>query len=547
MSAVWSAGQARRRARAGSGWLQVSPVLAILFFLVPIVSLAWIAFSGGSAAFPRLDVIGDALVQTALLLTGVAVISAGIAVPLAWAVARFEFPFRRQIEVLSVLPLALPAYLAAYAFVDLTDFFGPLQSGLRGVFGAAKLPWFPDLRSLPGACFVMALTLYPYVYLPARWSFERQSARQIEAARSLGAGARELLFKIALPLAWPSIVAGLTLALLETMNDIGATQYLGVQSLTVVTFTTWTVRDNLPGAAQLALLLLVIVAILIAVEARSRRARHYADPSRQITTTDRLFRRGAKGWFLSAGCALPFLLGFVAPASQLIARSVRDLAQSGFRDETLMALFHTLVLAGSATCVILLIGFGLVLLKRLRDGLPERSAVRLSALGYGVPGVILVLGLMPLAGAIDQMLFAGGLIRSALLSGSFVIVIIAYALRFTAIASSQADAAMKRLSRNVDHAAATLGATRMGLVSRILTPQMVSVAGAAAILVAVDCIKELPATLLLRPLNVETLSTLVYEAASRGAFEEGAVAATLIVLISLVPLTVLFRLITRNA
>ncbi len=546
MSLAASLRQKRYRASARVGRRGVIASLAILFFALPLISLCVIAVSGGHAAFPRASILGQSLSETVLLLIGVSILVIAFAVPLAWFVTRFEFPLRRAIEIASVLPLALPTYLAAYAYVSLTDFFGPLQSTLRDLFGVSRLIWFPDLRSLPGACFIMAMTLYPYVYIPARWSFERQSARQIEAARSLGARGAGLFFRIALPLAWPAIMAGLTLALLETLNDIGATQYLGVQSLTVATFTTWTVRDNLAGAAQMALVLLAIVTSLIAFERWSRRKRRYADSSRHAALPDRVRLRGIRGGGMLALCALPFLLGFAAPASLLLQSCIHDLGVNGLRPDVASALGNTLLLAFFATLFILAVGFGLVLLTRLAQNMLPRIAVEAATTGYAVPGLILVVGLMPLAGLVDRSLFALGMIQTALLSGSYLIVIIAYSLRFTAIATGQGGAAMKRLTRNVDHAAVTLGASRMRLVKDILSPQLISVAGAAAILIAVDCIKELPATLVLRPLNVETLSTLVYGAASRGAFEDGAVAAMLIVLVGLAPLTVLFRLTARE-
>jgi iron(III) transport system permease protein len=285
-----------RNRRAGRlfGPLGIVPAIVLAFFLLPLASLAVIAVSGGWASLPRAGAILGALRETGVLLAGTAAVCLLVAVPLAWAVSRYEFPLRRLIELLSVLHLALPAYLAAYAYVSLTDHFGPLQTGLRALSGAKTIPWFPDFRSMAGACFVMGMTLFPYVYLPARWSFERQSARQIEAARNLGATGSGLLWRIALPLAWPAIIAGLSLALLETLNDIGATQYLGVNSLTVLTFNTWTMRDNLAGSAQLALLLLVGVAGLIVLERRFRKARRYADPSRHSAPTERLSIPGAQ-------------------------------------------------------------------------------------------------------------------------------------------------------------------------------------------------------------------------------------------------------------
>jgi iron(III) transport system permease protein len=534
--------EARPRPLAG----RAASLFAIAFFLAPLAALFAIAVSGGITTVPGWSNLSTTLRDTGLLLLGVGLLAMIFALPLAWVVSRYDFPLRRAIEIVSVLPLALPTYLSAYAYVSLSDHFGPLQTVLRAATGLERLPWFPDLRSMGGACFVMAAALFPYVYVPARWSFERQSARQIEAARNLGASSRALFFKIAMPLAWPAIVAGLTLALLETLNDIGATQYLGVQSLTVATFTTWTVRDNLPGAAQMALMLLLIVAMLIHAERWSRQTRHYADPSRHMAVSDRRKLHGLRAWLLTLIAAVPSMIGFFAPASVLAVAAWRDLSRNGLRPDVADALFSTIILALLATAVIVLIGFGLALAHRLRSGKIEALSLRFSAIGYAIPGLILVIGLMPLIGAIDQALHAIGLIGTAVVSGSYAILIIAYALRFTSISSGQAEAALQRLSRNVDHAAVTLGGSRGRLIRDILAPQILTATGAATILILVDCVKELPATLVLRPLNVETLSTLVYGAASRGSFEDGATAALLIVLIGLVPLTLLFRMTARE-
>jgi iron(III) transport system permease protein len=536
-----------RQASPRKGWSLLFALLAVLFFVLPLLSLLVIAARSGTGVLPGWGILEGALYDTFWLMFGTGLIAVGLAVPLAWFVSRYDFPLRRMIEVVSILPLALPGYLAAYAYVSLLDHFGPVQGLLRALLGVDRLAWFPDLRSLPGACFVMGATLFPYVYLPARWSFERQSLRQIEAARNLGASARTLFWKIALPLARPAIVAGLMLALLETLNDIGATQYLGVQSLTVVTYTTWTIRDNLGGSAFIALVLLLIVTGLIFLERHQRRAKIYAAPSRHVALPDRINVHGMKGWLFCGLTLLPFLVGFAAPFCFMLWSSLRDIRLHGMRTEILDALMNTVLLAGGATVLIVALGFALVLARRLGNGMVQRSALALSMIGYGIPGLILVVGLLPLAGVVDQGLRAAGLISTAVLSGSLLLLIAVYALRFTAIASGQADAAMGRLSRNVDHAAATLGGSRKTLLTRILVPQLLPVAGAAGILVAVDCIKELPATLLLRPFNFETLSTLIYEAASRGAFEEGAFAALLIVLVGIVPMVLLFRLISRNA
>jgi iron(III) transport system permease protein len=548
-----NAASALRRAptyydRHRPAWVQTWPVyavllLAILFFASPVLALLWQVLTIGGIGGISIRSLQRASLATGWLLAGTAFVILITAVPLAWLLARYRFFGRGFLQTVAVLPLALPVYLAAYCHVAFFDHFGPLQNGLRSVFGLENTAQFPllDLRNGWGASFVMGIALYPYVFVPARLAFARQSARYLEAAQLLGLPQSRMFWQIALPLAWPAIALGLTLALLETLNDIGATQYLGVNAMTAAIYQTWVIRDDFSTAVVLSLLLLTCVALLIFVERRLQRRIPRLESQRHQASAAAI---RLSGW--RAACAfwigfLPPLFGFFLPSSILVRAAWHDLAVSGLRDDVLAALVSTGWLAMLAIMTILLLGFAIALMHRLAQSTIGNIALRFSLAGYAIPGLMLVIVLMPMAGAFDQWLIEAGIASSALLSGSVTLLVIAYALRFTGISASQAESSLGQLSHNADYAARTLGAGRWRLTKQILVPQILPAAGAAAILVLVDCIKELPATILLRPLNFETLSTLVYGHASRGAFEDGAVAALLITVMGLIPILFLGR------
>jgi iron(III) transport system permease protein len=516
---------------------------AILFFASPVLVMLWQAMSGGGGDGISLRSLERASTATAGLLLRVGLVALLVAVPLAWLVARYRFSGRGMVEVLAVLPLALPTYLAAYCHVAFTDHFGPLQTGIRALFGlepTAQLP-FLDLRNPWGTGLIMGFALYPYIFIPARLAFARQSARYIEAAQLLGLPKRQMLRKIALPMAWPAIALGLTLVLLETLNDIGATQYLGINAMTAAIYQTWVIRDDFRTAVILSLLMLALVAVLIWAERVLQRRIPRVESQRHQGHVAEEQLQGFRAIAALLAGLLPPIIGFGIPASVLAQSAWHDLAANGVREDVTGAFWSTLLLAAIAVVVILVLGFAIALLHRLHQGRIGALALRMSLAGYAIPGLMLVIALMPLAGSIDQGLMQAGLISGALFSGSLFLIVLAYALRFSGISAQQAEASLAQLSHNADHAARSLGAGRRRLVWQILVPQVIPAAGAASILVLVDCIKELPATILMRPLNFETLATLVYSHASRGAFEDGAVAALLITLAGLVPILFLGR------
>lgn len=520
--------------------------------LLPLLALAATALSSTQAAeiWPHLvaNVLPGVLMQTALLLLGVGLLSAGIGVGAAWLVSQFEFPGRRSLEWLLVLPLALPTYLTAYIYVEFLGFQGPLQSALRAMTGWRSLRdyWFPDPRNLPGAIAIMAIVLYPYVYLSTRALFSLQGATIVEAARNLGATPGRLFWRIGLPLARPALAAGLTLVLLETLNDIGATEYLGVRSLTLSIYTTWINRGSLPGAAQIACVMLLVVFLLILAEARLRGQRRFTLPVRQPRHVGRKLLTGRAAAAAAFACLLPVLFGAILPIGYLVAEILQRGLLDQFDTGLLKLLGNAVLLAGTASIIVLALGLGIATASRSGRETWLKPLARLASLGYAVPGTVLALGLLIPLAAFDNALANAsralfGFNPGLVLIGSGAALVIAYAVRFLAIGVSGVESGLARVSPRIDDAARALGAGRQEILRRLHWPLARPAVAAAALLVFVDCLKELPATLLLRPLNIDTLATVVYGHASRGVFEDGALAALLIIFAGLYPAVILAK------
>ncbi|PZU88378.1 MAG: iron ABC transporter permease [Chelatococcus sp.] len=510
---------------------------------LPLAALVLTALSSqGQGLWPHLiaNVLPVATANTALLLLGIAVLCSVLGIGTAWLVTQYAFPGQRAFAWLLALPLALPTYITAYVYVDVLSFQGPLQAGLRALTGWRSLRdyWFPDPRNLPGAIFIMSAVLYPYVYLSARALFGVQSAAIIESARTLGASQGRLFWRIALPMARPALAAGLTLVLLEALNDVGATEFLGVSTLTLSIYTTWVNRGSLAGAAQIACVMLVIVFALILAERWLRGARRFALPVRQPRAVRRTPLTGGRAFAASLACALPVFFGAVVPMGYLVV----EVAQRG-----LLANADATLLGGLVTAVLLallasglVVALGIAIAVAVRQGREPwvKPLARIASLGYAVPGTVLALGLLvPLAALDNRIADAStalfGVNPGLLFIGSGAALVVAYVVRFLAIAVGGVESGLSRISPRVDEAARTLGARAPEVLRRVNWPLMRPATAAAALLVFVDCLKELPATLLLRPLNLETLSTIVYGHASRGVFEDGALAALLIVLAGL--------------
>lgn len=543
--------RARRRSlrsRAGSLWLGAAVAIAAAV-AAPLAVLVAAAFGADLAHWKHLGafVLPQALANTLLLLAGVGAIVTVVGTGCAWLVTAYDFPGRRILTWALLLPLAVPTYIVAFAYLDLLHPIGPVQGAIRWLLGFDSPRQFrlPDLRSLPGAIFVLGFVLYPYVYLSTRAMFVTQSASLLEAARTLGAGRIATFWRVVVPLARPAIAVGVSLALLETLNDIGASEFLGVQTLTVSVYTTWITRSDLAGAAQIALAMLAIVVGMIVLERYGRRRQRYAHGRRMRPLAPRKLT-GAAAWSAAVVGWLPVLIGFGAPAAYLAVETGKRLhLVGGVSAQLLTGLANTLTIAAAATVATLACGLVVAWAARARRDSahagPARVCARIACLGYAVPGTVLAIGLLiPLAAA-DRLLGAALGRDGLLLMGSAAALVIAYTVRFLAISTGSIEAGLARIPPSLEQAARSLGETAGGTLRRVHLPLLRPALTTSALLVFVDAMKELPATLLLRPLNFDTLATWLYAEAARGTYEEGAVAALAIVLAGLVPVILLAR------
>lgn len=532
-------------------WSLAALVVALLV-LAPLLALAWNAAQGSEGLWSHLGrhVLPRAGLNTAVLLLGVGLLAAALGAGSAWLVSAYDFPGRGALSWALLLPLAMPTYIVAYAYLDLLHPLGPVQSLLRALLDIDSPRDFrlPDVRSLGGCIVLLGFVLYPYVYLTTRAMFLTQAGGLLEAARALGVPRRALFHRVALPLARPALAVGVALVLLETLNDIGASEFLGVQTLTVAVYTTWITRGDLPGAAQIALGMLAIVSLLVWLERHGRRRQRYAAGQRPRPMQAQRLHGGAALAALGLG-AVPILVGFLLPALYLAWAGIGRLQTHGISQALRDSAWNTVLVAGCATLATLLAGLAVAWALRLaqarRRARLAGACLRVASLGYAVPGTVLAIGLLtPLAwvdiGLGEALRHFGGEPRMWLM-GSMAALVLAYVLRFLAIGIGSIDAGLTRISPSLDQAARSLGQTTGGMLRRVHLPLLRPALAAGALLVFVDAMKELPATLMLRPVNFETLATWLYADAARGAYEDGAVAAFLIVLVGLVPVALLAR------
>ena len=546
---VGHVGRWRRRPGSpavGPGWRLASTLIA-LGVLAPVVTLLWLAGGSDLSHWAHLaqHVLPQAALNTAVLLAGVGALVLVIGTGCAWLVTACDFPGRRVLHWALLLPLAMPSYIVAFAYLDLLHPIGPVQGAIRWMLGLDSPRQFrlPDLRSMPGAILVLGFVLYPYVYMTARAMFVTQPAHLMEAARTLGESRWGAFVRVALPLARPALAVGLSLALLETLNDIGASEFLGVNTLTVAVYTTWVTRSDLAGAAQIACAMLFAVVALVLLERHGRRHQRFGSAQCMHAAQPRRLR-GAAGWAAMAAAALPVLIGFAAPALYLVWETAKRLNGGAGLSQGLVASFvNTLTLAGGVTVVAVAAGLVVAWAARRTGGAPNRARwqARAATLGYALPGTVLAIGLLTPALAFDAAV-ASLLGQDGLpLMGAGVVLVLACSIRFLAMPIGAIEAGLARIPPAIEQAARLLGENAGGTLRRVHLPLLRPALATGALLVFVDAMKELPATLLLRPANFDTLATWLYAEAARGTYEEGAVAALAIVLAGLVPVVVLAR------
>lgn len=529
--------------------LSAGALLVAALVLLPIATIAAIALSGGVDDWRYFfqSILPRSTVTTLWLLTLVGLATSAIGVAAAWLVVAYDFPARRLFSWALVLPLAVPPYLAAYAFAEFFLYTGPVQGLVRWAFGFQSVRdyWFPDLRSTGGAAFVLSSVLYPYVYLTARVVFLMQGRGIADVARTLGASPAKVFWRVLLPVARPAIAAGVALVMMETINDIGASEYLGVQTLTVSVYSTWLNRGSLEGGAQVALFMLLFVAALLFAEERARRGQrfHAARGTQMKSRAQRVRLAGWRGRLCLVLVGLPVLSGFGIPLYVFGAYALRrlDRIASAELSSAFVNSLLTATCASAATVVLALFLINAVRLVRTR---PMRIAVRLASVGYALPGGIIGLGLLFVLARFDNTVDAMfrstfGISTGLLITGSAASVVLACIIRFLALAEGAIRSGLEKLPPNLDQAARSLGRTSWQSAVAVLLPLLKPAILTALVLVFVDTIKELSATILLRPFGFNTLATFVYENASRGVPEDGAIAALAIIFTALVPVVLL--------
>ncbi|MEC9347871.1 MAG: iron ABC transporter permease [Pseudomonadota bacterium] len=529
------------------------PVIGLV--ALPLCALVVFALDVEAGIWPHLiaTVLGGYARTTTLLAAGVGVGVAAVGVGAAWLVAIHEFPLRRQFEWALMLPLAAPSYIVAFVYTDFLDYTGPVQSGLRALFGWRNaLDYdFPAIRTLPGAIVVLVLVLYPYVYLLARTAFLAQSRATLDAARMLGHGHGAAFRRVALPMARPAIVVGVALALMETLNEYGTVDFFAVTVFSTGIYHVWLNMHSIEGAAGLALMLVGAVAGLLWLERRARADRRFADPRQARGVTPRVRLTGIRAWLAMLGCALPVILGFVLPFGLLVWMSWRRMGGL-FTGDLGPALLNSLQLSAAAAGVVCLLALSLGFANRTGRSRLLQGSSRVASVGYAIPGSVLAVGVLAPLAAFDNAV--DGLMRDwfgvssgLLLSGSLFALLFGCSARFIAVGHGAIEAGFERIPRSHDDAARLLGCRPLALIPRLHWPALQSSVLTAALLVFVDTMKELPMTLALQPFNFRTLATISHQYASDERFEQAAPAALAIVIAGVIPVILLSRTIRTTA
>ena len=528
-----------------------APLLAFIVALPMLIIVASVFGADSGATWGHLwrTVLADYVVNSLVLMLGVGTLTLILGVPAAWYTAVCEFPGRRLFIWLLPLPLAFPAYIIAYTYTGLLDFPGPVQTFIRDVTGWGHGDyWFPPIRSLGGAIVMLGLVLYPYVFLLARASFLERSASALEVSRTLGYGVRQSFFRLALPLARPAIVTGVSLALMETLADYGTVQYFGVSTFTTGIFRTFYGFDDITAASQLSAALLLFVVLLIFMERYSRRRARY-DTSGPARYEHRIRLSGGQAVWAWVSCMMPVVLGFILPGAVLLKWALYDAAWNG--SSFLALIWNSFYLAALAALIAVACALVLGYARRNRNTRLVRASLGVSGLGYAIPGAIVAIGvIVPLAWLdhrlIDLAKFVTGEQIGLVLSGSVVALLFAYTVRFLAISLGAVQNGLDKIKPSLDYATRSLGRKPIQVLAEIHVPLMRSTVLTALLIVFVDVMKELPATLILRPFDFNTLAVRAYELASDERLADAAVPSLMIVLVGVLPVILLSRTISRG-
>ncbi|NWH08613.1 MAG: iron ABC transporter permease [Alphaproteobacteria bacterium] len=543
----------RHSRQGGPTILTAVAILCALVVALPILSVLANLFASPSPVWTHLasTVLPSYIVNTVVLgvLVGIGTVFGGTVT--AWLVTMCRFPGRPLLEVGLVLPLAMPTYVIAYAYTDLLQYAGPVESLLRAVTGWEHGDyWFPEIRSLGGAAMLFTFVLYPYVYLLARASFLEQSACALEVSRSLGQGPLGTFFRVALPLARPAIVAGASLALMETLADYGAVAYFALPTFTAGIYRAWISMGDVAAAGQLASALFALIALTLLLERLNRGRRRFFHTTQRLRELGGTELRGAAALLAIGVCALPILIGFVVPTITLLHLWL-DTGRALLTPRFLAALSSTVLLAGAAALIAVALALFLALARRYDRRPLIAGAVDFAALGYAIPGSVIAIGVLVPITAFDRSLSASltallGVETRVILTGSILVLLFAYVVRFLAVALQSVQSGLTRVTPHMEDAARSLARGPLDAFRRGALPVIAPSLFTAGLIVLVDVMKELPATLLLRPFNLETLAVQAYAFAADERLAEAGLPALAIVAIGLLPVAFLMREIAQS-
>ncbi|MAU87203.1 MAG: ABC transporter permease [Alphaproteobacteria bacterium] len=531
------------------GALFIAAIIAI-----PILTIFYMALSSEKNIWPHLSstVLPGYIITTLIVLFGVGLITLVIGIGLAWIVTVYNFPFRRILEWLCLIPLAMPTYIIAYTYGEIFDYPGFLQSSLRFIFGwqSYKDYWFPDIYSNGGVIFVMSFVLYPYVYLTSRAAFLRQSISLIEVSSTLGYSLTSSFFRIALPMARPAIIIGLILVMMESMNEFAAFEYYGVNTLSVGVYVTWLEKNNLSGAAQIAIFMLIFVFLLMIIERKLRNKRSFVQKNNNTLAINRVQLVGLRAYIISMICFLPILIGFIFPSIVLLDFIIQRYYEIDII-KYLQLVLNSIYLSSFAAFLTLVISIYLINVSISSNNFIIKLSIGVSRLGYALPGVVLALGIIVPVITVDNFLkgLIGdvfGISMGLIISGTAIGVLYAYIVRFLTIAYGTIESGFSALNPDLGAASRVLGRSRIQTLLGIQLPIIKPALIAAVLLVFVDSMKELPATLLLRPFNFDTLATHVYTYASLSSLEDAALPAMTIVAVGIIPIIFINRVLMRS-
>ena len=535
------------------GWT-LGTLALTLAAVIPVAAVVGIAFTPGDEIWGHLvsTVLPTYIFTTLQLGIGVGIGTLIIGVGTAWLVTTCRFPGRKIFEWAMLLPMAMPAYVIAYVYTDILEYAGPVQEALRDIFGwtTKREYWFPEIRSLGGAISMMTLVLYPYVYLLSRAAFMEQNVCVLEASRMLGRGPWRSFFSVALPVARPAIVVGVTLVLMETLNDFGTVDFFAVSTFTLGIFDVWMNMNNMAGASQLASLLLFFVIALVLLERFGRRKQRFHHTTTKYKALPGYPLTGARGALAFAACALPVLLGFVLPSAVLGGFAVvffEDAANIDVLGYAANSIGLSALAAVLAVGIAIFMAYGV----RMHGGKLLKSVTRVATLGYAVPGAVLGVGVIVVLTSLDNsidafMVNTFGISTGLLFSGSIAAVTAGYLVRFLALSFGTVEASLGKITPNMEGAARSLGHGPGRTLRRVHVPLMKGSVLTAGMLVFVDCMKELPMTVILRPFKFETLATFVHQFASDEQLEEASIGALAIVISGIVPVILLSYAIARS-